>query len=127
MKYQWIESEANPAYVAQLIEDFLKSENFKFRTDKDSPTSLTIMGITETAKGKRVVSISVAKMPEGLEVDFRGGESVSATRKVSYLLSLFGAGALVVDAEEKAVFYQRIESRLWKHLESKLSNSSSLS
>jgi len=127
MKYRWTDPKIDSASAAQSIEDFLESENFKVRVDKESATSYNVYGITETARGKRVVVLTVAQTPEGLEVDFKGGESDNAIRKASSLLSLFGAGALVVAAEERAEFYERIEKKLWKHMESKLSDSSSLS
>lgn len=128
MKYKWIGKKIKPAFAVLMIEDFLKAKGFKIHVTEDHlGNSFKLLGVTQTHEGKRRIIIVVNKTAEGLEVDFVSGEHEKALMKLSSLISLFGAGALLVNFNKKLSFYEKIEDELWRYLQEKFSSSPSLS
>ncbi len=122
MKRVWIsdEEKIQPSLVAHLVEDFLRQKGFRTRTEDVAEESFRVLAVSRSSEGKRTVMIDVKGVEEGVEVDFKSGEIEKKLMKSGSLMSLLGAGALIVNYGKKLDFYETLENELWRHLKRKL-------
>lgn len=122
MKRVWIsgEQKIQPSFVAHLVEDFLREKGFRTRTEDVAEESFRVLAVSRSSEGKRTVMIDVKGVEEGVEVDFKSGEIEKKLMKSGSLMSLLGAGALIVNYGKKLDFYETVENELWRHLKRKL-------
>lgn len=122
MKRVWIsgEQKIQPSFVAHLVEDFLREKGFRTRTEDVAEESFRVLAVSRSSEGRRTVMIDVKGVEEGVEVDFKSGEIEKKLMKSGSLMSLLGAGALIVNYGKKLDFYETVENELWRHLKRKL-------
>lgn len=122
MKRVWIsgEQKIQPSFVAHLVEDFLREKGFRTRTEDVAEESFRVLAVSRSSEGKRTVMIDVKRVEEGIEVNFKSGEIEKKLMKSGSLMSLLGAGALIVNYGKKLDFYETVENELWRHLKRKL-------
>ena len=122
MKRVWIsgEQKIQPSFVAHLVEDFLREKGFRTRTEDVAEESFRVLAVSRSSEGKRTVMIDVKRVEEGIEVNFKSGEIEKKLMKSGSLMSLLGAGALIVNYGKKLDFYETVENELWRHLKRNL-------
>lgn len=120
MKYKLEKREANLEGAAEKIELFMKNNGFTVSKRKNG-NCYQILGLLRTSKGKlRTIKVTLSETEDGLEIELKHGGFMHSILKYSFLISLLGGGALLLDAYDSSEFYQKIEEKFWRYLEEEL-------
>lgn len=122
MKYQWTRKEINLALIAKNVESFLKESGFVIkRTKTRDSNSYNVFGVSRTPEGAvRTITVTLHKTQDSLIIEFKSGDFMRPVLKFSFLISLLGGGALLLNAYKNAEFYQKIEEKFWEYIEKKI-------
>jgi hypothetical protein len=116
MKYRWLGKNIELSVIEEAVESFLKEQGFK-TTSFSNGDSKRLQGVFQDSNGKKIVFVTITGTPSDFTINFAGNEAAQHLTLFGSITTLFGAGPLQLKYLKDKEFYQKIEEKLWNHLE----------